>query len=278
MVMVPVVVEPKACLPKLRFFGTTSSVDPAAEASGELTKKKAANTTTKRLMLSPSQNDVLARHSLRGSSVRVALESSIRRDRKASWAPRPESTRLLPTRDKTLTRLQLGLLVLYGAEGWGSPYRVERLIRGRLGGVLGFGKSACYEQSKKLAAEGFLDAAVVERPRPFTLYRLTDRGRRQVERWLRTAAQSPPIDSEAFLRTRAASFVEPQVILQGLRHLRPDLTQRLAVDAVEAKLATRIPPLYLQLELDLIRSVLQTYLRWLNRTEKALTRDIRAGE
>src|SRR5438128_945608 len=97
MVMVPVVVEPKACLPKLRFFGATSSVDPAAEATGELTKKKAANTTTKRLMLSPSQNDVLARHSLRGSSVRVALESSIRRDRKASWAPRPESTRLLPT-------------------------------------------------------------------------------------------------------------------------------------------------------------------------------------
>src|SRR5919197_186773 len=97
MVMVPVVVEPEACLPKLRLFVATCKVDPAAEATGALTKKRAANTTTKRLMLSPSQSDVLARHSLRSSSVRVALECSNRRDRKSSWAPRPESTRLLPT-------------------------------------------------------------------------------------------------------------------------------------------------------------------------------------
>jgi DNA-binding PadR family transcriptional regulator len=118
-----------------------------------------------------------------------------------------------------------------------------------------------------------------ESQRPVTLYRLTDRGRRQVERWLRTPAQAPPIDSEAFLRTRAASFVAPQVILQGLRRLRPELTRRLAAaDAAEAKLAMRMPPLYETLELDLARSVLQTYLRWLNRTEKALTREMRADE
>ena len=186
-------------------------------------------------------------------------------------------------RDRKLTRLQLALLVLYGAQGSGgaSPYGVERLIRSRLGGVLGFGKSACYEQSKNLAKDGYLAASVVdgEWQRPVTLYRLTDRGRRQVERWLRTPAQAPPIDSEAFLRARAASFVSPQAVLQGLRHLRPQLTSRLSdADAMEAKLAQRMPPLHRQLELDLARSVLQAYLRWLNRTEKALAREARATE
>ena len=48
--------------------------------------------------------------------------------------------------------------------------------------------------------------------------------------------------------------------------------------AAVRELATRMPPLYQTLELDLARSVLETYLRWLNRTEKALSRDIRAGE
>ena len=108
---------------------------------------------------------------------------------------------------------------------------------------------------------------------------LTDTGRRQVERWLRTPAQAPPIDSEAFLRARAASFVSPQAVLHGLRHLRPQLTSRLSdADAMEAKLAQTMRPLYQQLELDLARSVLQAYLRWLNRTEKALAREARAME
>jgi DNA-binding PadR family transcriptional regulator len=84
---------------------------------------------------------------------------------------------------------------------------VELLIRSRVGGVLGFGKSACYEQSKKLAEGGYLASSVVEGEgqRTVTLYRLTDTGRRQVVRWLRTPAQCPPIDSEAFLRTHAAA-------------------------------------------------------------------------
>jgi hypothetical protein len=69
------------------------------------------------------------------------------------------------------------------------------------------------------------------------------------------------------------------VILQGLRHLRPELTRRLAaVDAREAELAHRVPPLHQLLELDLVRRVLQTYLRWLTRTEKALAREIRIDE
>jgi hypothetical protein len=77
----------------------------------------------------------------------------------------------------------------------------------------------------------------------------------------------------------ASSFIAPQAILQGLRHLRPELTRRLAaVDAREAELALRAPRLHHQLELDLVRSLLQTYLQWLSRTEKALAREIRFAE
>ncbi len=185
--------------------------------------------------------------------------------------------------NRKLTRLQLALLVLYGAEGssGASPYGVDKLIQSRAGGVLGFAKSSCYVQTKRLAEAGYLTATVLEqdRPRPLTLYRLTDKGRHEVERWLRTPAQAPPIDSDAFVRARAASFVAPQAILQGLSHLRPELTRRLAaVDAREVQLAQGVRPLHQRLELDLVRSVLQTYLRWLTRTEKALAREIRIDE
>ena len=89
----------------------------------------------------------------------------------------------------------------------------------------------------------------------------------------RTRAQAPPIDSEAFLRVRAASFVDPLAVMNGLRYLRPELTRRLAaLDATEAELGRRIPPVYELLERDLARSVLKTYLAWLGRTEKALAR------
>jgi len=100
---------------------------------------------------------------------------------------------------RKLSQLQLGLLVLYGGQGspGASPYGLEQLIRSRLGGVLGYAKSSCYEQSKKLAEAGYLAATVVEDgPRPITLYRLTAEGRHEVERWVRTPAQAPPIDSE----------------------------------------------------------------------------------
>ena len=54
-------------------------------------------------------------------------------------------------RRSDLTRLQLALLVLYGAEGssGASPYGVDKLIRSRFGGVLGFAKSSCYAQTKR---------------------------------------------------------------------------------------------------------------------------------
>lgn len=185
--------------------------------------------------------------------------------------------------DRKLTRLQLGLLVLYGAEGsrGASPYGVEKLIASRVGGVLGFGKSSCYVQTKRLAEDGYLSATVVEKGSApsLTLYRLTDKGRREVERWVRTRAQAPPIDSEAFVRVRAASFVDPLAVMNGLRYLRPELTRRLAaLDATEAELGRRVPPVYELLERDLARSVLKTYLAWLGRTEKALAREVRMLE
>ena len=84
---------------------------------------------------------------------------------------------------------------------------------------LGERNSLCDRQGEGYPPATTLAASVVEGEwqRPVTLYRLTETGRRQVERWLRTPAQAPPIDSEAFLRARAASFVSPQVWAQRTR-------------------------------------------------------------
>jgi hypothetical protein len=59
--------------------------------------------------------------------------------------------------------------------------------------------------------------------------------------------------------------------MNGLGYLRPELTRRLAaLDAAEAGLGPRIPPVYEVLDRDLARSVLKTYVAWLGRTEEAL--------
>lgn len=186
----------------------------------------------------------------------------------------------MPSRPpRELSQLQLALLVLYGAEGssGASPYGVEKLIQSRMGGAHGFGKSACYEQSKNLAELGYLNTVTTEglRKRPVTLYRITESGRQAVRRWASTRAQIPPIDSDVFLRSRAANFVPPQLIRNGLRYLRPELTSRLAqADELEAKLAHRVPPLHVKLELDLARTIHKAYLQWLIRAEKELAREI----
>jgi len=191
-----------------------------------------------------------------------------------------------------LTDKQLALLVLYGGAGvtergdWivagASPYEVEKLIRDGVGGVLGYVKSSCYAQTKRLAEAGYLSAIEIEgTPRSTTVYSLTASGVGAVEAWMRKPAEPPLVDSEAFIRVRAARFVAPDVILGGLSGLRPKLTRRLAeVDAAEHQhnLGPEMPAYSDALEIDLIRSVLQAHLRWLDLTEKALRREVRTQE
>ncbi len=192
----------------------------------------------------------------------------------------------IPAKDQSeaveLSRLQLALLVLYGAQGsqGASPYGIERFIKGRVGGVLGFSKSACYEQSKKLAEAGYLSSLTVEgaRARPLTLYFLTTKGRRAIKAWLQTPVEAPPIDSEVWLRCRAGHIVQPGLVLDGLRHVRPILTARLAAaDAADVRCQDQ-GDLFATLELELVRLQLQAYLKWLTKAEKTLKQEVAKAE
>jgi DNA-binding PadR family transcriptional regulator len=160
-----------------------------------------------------------------------------------------------------------------------SPYSVEWSLEHGGSAVLHFGKSAAYAQSKRLAEAGYLSASLVEeeRPRPTMLYRLTRRGKEEVERWLgRPPTQSAPLETELILRTRAASFVDPTIVLQGLRLLRPPLSRSLAnLDAREVRVTDGRAHLSEPLEIDMRRSVVRAQLAWLKRAEKALLRQIR---
>jgi hypothetical protein len=69
-----------------------------------------------------------------------------------------------------LSPIRVALLVLYATsqterDGHGvqgvNAYEIERLIRSRLGGVRGYGKTAVYENSEQLAALGYLEGIAI---------------------------------------------------------------------------------------------------------------------
>lgn len=180
-----------------------------------------------------------------------------------------------------LTALQNALLVLYatthttrGNRGFhgASAYTVERLIRSRLGGAGGYGKTACYGNSKQLVELGYLDAIRVEEgPRPTTIYQPTERGIDAVRAWMATPIAPPRIDSDLVLRIRALLYTPPEVALRSLQALRPQLTRTLALfdaEAVDPQLATPEATL----EREYFQLVLRAHLKWLARAEKHLTK------
>ena len=180
-----------------------------------------------------------------------------------------------------LTRLQLALLVLYGSVGWqrASAYSVEVFLR-NMSGVVHFGKSAAYAQSRRLAKDGYLVAVMLEedRPRPTTAYRLSPKGKAAVEGWLLTPPDAAFREAELFLRLRATSFVNAEVGLRGLSQMRPLFSKQLAVaDAREVELGDRAE-LCDQLEIRLTRSVTKARLSWLTRAEKGLRDEVRFQE
>jgi DNA-binding PadR family transcriptional regulator len=179
-----------------------------------------------------------------------------------------------------MTPLRIALLVLYATtrtermgrvvEG-ASAYTVEQLIESRLGGVGGYRKSACYENSRQLVELGYLETDVLDETsrRPTTIYTPTKKGLDAVRAWMETPTAAPRIDSEIFLRIRALPYTRPDQALASLGALRPHLTRPLAeLDAEDVAPDLATP--YAQLERDYFRLVLEAHLTWLARAEKRL--------
>jgi hypothetical protein len=184
-----------------------------------------------------------------------------------------------------LSPLRMALLVLYATartERHGhvvqgaNAYEIELLIRSRLGGVRGYGKTAVYENSKQLVALGFLDDVVIgEPPNAVTTYMVTQDGADAIREWMKTPTEPPHLDDEIFLRIRAIDLVPSDDGLTSLAALRPHLTRWLAeLDAVRAK--SRVPTLGSTLELEYFELVLRAHLKWLDQAERALKKRITA--
>jgi len=157
-----------------------------------------------------------------------------------------------------------------------NAYKIERLIRSRLGGVRGYGKSAVYDNSKQLAALGYLQETQLGEPsKVVTAYMITGKGIDAIRGWMKSPTEPPHLDNEIFLRVRALDVVPPEDALTSLAALRPHLTRRLAyLDAVKANAGA--PRLGLTLELEYFELVLQAHLKWLDRAERELKKRVTA--
>ena len=160
----------------------------------------------------------------------------------------------------------------HGAQG-ANAYEIERLIRSRLGGARGFGKSAVYENSEQLAELGYLDGVVIgDGPKAVTVYVVTEKGGDAIRARMRTPAEAAHLDAEIFLRVRAVDLVRAEEALTSLAALRPRRTRRL-VDLEDAK-ANRRPTLGSTLEFEYFELVLRAHLKWLDGAEKALKKHV----
>jgi hypothetical protein len=200
----------------------------------------------------------------------------------AAGSDRSDAVRGMPNE---LSPLRIALLVLYGTAGTerdgafvagANAYKIERLIRSRLGGVRGYGKSAVYDNSKQLAALEYLEETELGDPsNAVTAYMITEKGVDAIRRWMKTPTEPPHLDDEIFLRVRALYWVPPEDALTSLAALRPHLTSRLAyLDRVRAN--AEGPTLGLTLELEYFELVLRAHLKWLERAERELKKRVTA--
>ena len=199
-------------------------------------------------------------------------------------ADRSDAVRGMP---KELSPLRMALLVLYaGARterqndivGGANAYEIELLIRSRLGGVRGYGKTAVYDNSKQLAELEYLEEVTIGEPsKAVTAYKVTPKGWDAIRRWMITPTERPHLDSEIFLRVRALEMVPAEDALSSLSALRPQLTMWLArLEDVKAK--TNSTSLASTLELEYFELVLRAHLKWLDQAEKALKKRIRENQ
>ena len=183
-----------------------------------------------------------------------------------------------------LSPIRMALLVLYATsqterDGHGvqgvNAYAIERLIRSRLGGVRGYGKSAVYANSDQLVELGYLEGIVIgEGARAVTVYVVTEKGADAIREWMTTPTERPHLDSELFLRTRALDLVPAKDAMASWAALRPQLTRWL-LELEDAKAKATQPTLGVTLEFEYFELVIRAHLAWLDRAEKALRKQAR---
>jgi DNA-binding PadR family transcriptional regulator len=158
------------------------------------------------------------------------------------------------------------------------PYEMRRLIRERgkeEGADLRPG--SLYRTIEALARAALVEPVETSRQGRFperTVYRLTDRGRDELEEWLRELLSTPGRDlPRFFVALSVAGQLEPDDVRGALEARIIRLEGEIgAVDAMARELSGQLPRLFL-IENEYARALRQAELDWV----RALVEDLRSG-
>jgi PadR family transcriptional regulator, regulatory protein AphA len=169
------------------------------------------------------------------------------------------------------TPLSYVVLAAIGVQGASTPQLVEMLNRGDM--YWTSSPSQVYAEPKRLLALGWVTADKRRaRTRHETVYRLTAKGRRALQRWLRAPAGFPRLQHEASIRLFAGDLIEDEEIIASLASLREDIERMKATVERNIERAPLLPhrERYQLLHQDLGRRLLQAHSDWLDAVEREL--------
>lgn len=192
----------------------------------------------------------------------------------------PEPRRRPPKLRESRTRyVVLGMLATGGPE---TGYGLRKRISGTVGHFWQESFGQLYPALRELAAQGLVQGTPTRGGpgRPGATWRITERGREELARWLRSPPAFEPKRNELLLRVFFAGAVPPEVTARNLKavgaHLRSGLD---ALEAIasrwEAETRGRPDAPYWRLTLDFGLTFTRTALGWLDQAQAVLAAQAR---
>jgi DNA-binding PadR family transcriptional regulator len=165
-------------------------------------------------------------------------------------------------------------MAVIGDGGASTPELVEMAGRGA---PFFWSRAAtqAYDEPRRLERLGYLTSHTEPaRTRPRRVYKLTDRGRDALGKWLRQPAPFPRIEHEANLRLVAGDLLDDADIVNSLTAMRAELDrhQQLidrSLDGIEQRLPHRAR--YLRLDYSLAQRLIDAHHAWIDDVEHELS-------
>jgi len=129
---------------------------------------------------------------------------------------------------RKLTTTSYAILGLLDIRPW-ATYELAGQMRRSLHWFWPRAESNLYAEPKRLAEAGLAEASEEwNGDRKRTVYSITDRGRRELERWLGTAAASERFESEACIRVSLGNRGTKEDLLRAIQRIEDDAAATLA--------------------------------------------------
>ena len=163
------------------------------------------------------------------------------------------------------------VLALVGERGAGAHDLASMMARSPL--YWDAAPSQWYAEPKKLAAEGYLKAAIQPgRTTARTHYTITAKGRAALRRWLAQPARFTRMQNEAAVRLLAGDMIDDDTIVASLTALHAELDRLEASLADSERIAESIPERgrYLLLSHRLGHRLIEAHRAWIDEVEEEL--------